>query len=140
MSAVWPIEVALVERLLLDAPLRALLGSTREAVFSDGMVPKDYPVPLVVVGDNTEGHADTFTRAGYDTTHSLHLWAPDKEVAQALYARLEILLHLQPVGVEGHVVVRGELSQPVSVWSEPDRAWHILARYAVLTHSLVRKP
>ncbi|MDB4952081.1 MAG: uncharacterized protein JWM27_4730 [Gemmatimonadetes bacterium] len=103
MTALWPLQVALHERLAGDAGVSALVG---QRVF-DGLVPTGAALPYVVTGEGTATPYGVLGRAGSTDTITLHVWSAycgSREVL-AIVDAIDAALRL-PLVIDGHLSAR----------------------------------
>lgn len=129
MSALWPVQEALVARLQANATLM-----TKVSGVFDGEAWEGEPLPYIVVGSSTEAPAHTFGRAGWSDTITVHIWAAG---GMARRDALEILDLVDasladPLAISGHQTarLRREFGE---VLTDPDGSRHVPARYRVTT-------
>ncbi|WP_200302227.1 DUF3168 domain-containing protein [Streptomyces adelaidensis] len=96
-TALWPLQVAVVQKARAHAPLMALVTG----VFDE--VPEDQAHPYVTVGSITETVDDAHNQRGLEAQVELHIWSRYegfKEAADVL-AALDAALDRQPLTVTG---------------------------------------
>ncbi|MDX3507368.1 DUF3168 domain-containing protein [Streptomyces caniscabiei] len=96
-TALWPLQLALVQQLRAAAPLTALVTG----VFDE--VPEDTAHPYVTVGSITETVADGHNQRGLDAQVELHVWSryPGYREAADILAALDAALDRQALTVSG---------------------------------------
>lgn len=121
VAAVDPLQTALADLLLGDAPLTATLASAG-SIFSIGTVPKDAPLPLIQLGDVGETSWLMFGKAGNRTQQTITIIAPRTGgvpgVAK-IYAHLVRLLEGGTLVVVGHAVAMQRV-ELVSIFNDPN--------------------
>lgn len=96
-TALWPLQLAIVQQLRANAPLTALVSG----VFDE--VPEDQPHPYVTAGSITETVDDAHNQRGLEAQVELHIWSryPGYKEAADILAALDAVLDRQPLTVSG---------------------------------------
>lgn len=129
MSALWPVQVALVAALKGAAGVKALLGDPARVY--DGQAPQGAAMPYVVVGDHTETPRNLLARRGWESTITAHVFSAQEgsKEALAVLAAMDAAL-ASPLAVTGHGAAR--LKPDFStVLVEQDGIRHVPVRYRI---------
>jgi hypothetical protein len=129
VSALWPLQKAIVQRLKADA---ALMG--RVSGIHDGEVPQGAAaLPYVVIGAPTEAPAGVLGPRGWSDTLTLHVWSgyDGRKEALEIVALIDAAL-ASPLTLDGHTSAR--LRQEfLTVLVEDDGVRHAPVRYRAFT-------
>ena len=131
VSAVWPIQVAIVAALRTHA---LFVGPPAVGVY-DTAAPEGTAGNYVVVGDASEGGFGTLSQRGSTITLTLHIWTVglSKRVNMDIYSAIRQKLDSQTVTLTGHKVVIGS-TRLVTTLRDPDEKYmHGVVAYTVLT-------
>lgn len=134
MSAALALRQALFDRLVADAPLRALLGDPRV----HDAPPADAAFPFVTLGEALVADGSTATEAGSEQSLTLHAYsrAGGRREAFALAAAIQQALHDAPLALEGHRLANLRATT-AEVRREADgRTYHALIRFRAVTEPL----
>jgi hypothetical protein len=96
-AALWPLQVAVVQKARAHAPLTALVSGVYDEV------PDPAPFPYVSLGSITENVDDAHNQRGLEASVVWHVWSKYrgfKEAAEIL-AALDAALDRQPLTVAG---------------------------------------
>lgn len=145
LSAAWPLDVAIAavieaERARAGSLLETLLDTpavySGEARDAGGLL---LPIAsaYVVLGSSSENNAAgaTFRRPKASNTVTLDIWTADtsKRVGALVYGELRRLMHRQPLTLADYGTVVGSLELVVSMPDPHRTAYHVQARYTVLS-------
>lgn len=106
-TALWPLQVAVMQKLKADSTLAGLVTG----IFDE--VPDNAAMPYVTLGSMTEFEEDSHTQRGLNVLLVLHIWsdyAGNSEAAQIL-ATLVDVLDRQPLTVPGWIDVSVAMNQ-----------------------------
>lgn len=131
MSALLPLQIAVVARLEGDTPLMARITGVH-----DGMAPEDAQLDYLVIGEPTEVPFGALGTDGYQDTLTLHLWSgyvhSRKEVLEI--AELVDNALAAPLAINGHTSARLKPEFRTALLdTERGRRWHAPIRYRVTT-------
>jgi hypothetical protein len=129
VSALWPIQTAVMARLLSDAPLAALVGTR----IYDGEAPQESALPYLVLGEPTETDASPLGTRGYTDTLTLHAFSAYQGRKEVLDITSAVELALRPpLALDGHTTARARLEMH-TVLIEEDGIRHAAIRYRFFT-------
>jgi hypothetical protein len=125
VSALWPLQTALMTRLKGDPTVSGLVGGR---IF-DGMAPPTATMPYIVTGEPTEEERGTLGRMGYDQTLTVHVWSRYQGRMQALQIITAMNNALRtPLSLGGHTST-GLRQDFTTVLVEDDGVRHGYVRY-----------
>lgn len=126
MSAAGVVQVALMETLLADAGLIALLGADKVFV---GEAPKGTVLPYAILRETLEDTDRKFNqRRGYSGEERIHVWATTRAAALAIHAALEAALDGVKLTLTAGTMSRADVGL-VTCFPEPDKVWHAVTSY-----------
>jgi hypothetical protein len=131
MSALWPVQVAMVTALKAAAGVKALVGDPARVY--DGQAPQGAAKPYIVVGDHTEAPSNALGRLGWSDTITAHVfsdYAGTKE-ALAVVTAMDAAL-AAPLTISGHGAARLK-PEFGTVLVEDEGVRHAPRRYRVTT-------
>lgn len=147
-TGVLPRQAALYVALRDDLALRDLLNSIARAwrlpegaerFHSGELAPVGSSLPYVLIAGATARGRAWFGKRGGEGGCTLHVYTPrteaettERDVMQ-VYAELERLLHLTPLPMEGHKLLRGTLSLETILPDPGGTAMHGVCRWNGLT-------
>jgi hypothetical protein len=126
-SALWPLQLAVVQKLQDHEPLMALVSGVYDEV------PEKAAHPYVTLGSITETADDAHNTPGLEATVVLHIWSKYlgyREAAQIL-AQLDAALDRQPLEVAGFTDVSIAHRQHTSMRDPNPDIRHITVSYRV---------
>lgn len=131
MSALWPVQQALVTKLRASSALMAKARAVVDDV-SDG---QEYP--YVVVGDGTEIPFDTMDRAGKEVAATIHIWSQYAGFKEALeiLGIINALLDRRDLAVTGYGTVGMQFSNSQTLRDPDGVTRHVVARYRIIVQS-----
>jgi hypothetical protein len=123
-TSLWPLQVAIVQRLESDAALNAVI----KGVF-DG-VEKGQKFPYVTVGDPTMVPFETKSSFGEETTVVLHCWSQHEAGKEEAYKILNLMFKaLSPrLQVEGFTLFNMKVEQMTVITDIDDKTKHGIMR------------
>ncbi|CAL9301262.1 MULTISPECIES: DUF3168 domain-containing protein [Streptomyces] len=126
-AALWPLQVAVVQKARAHAPLTALVTG----VFDE--VPENQPHPYITVGSITENVADAHNQRGLDASVVLHIWSRYRGYKQAaeILSALDAALDRQPLTVVGFKDVSIAHQQHTELRDPDPEIRHINVSYRV---------
>lgn len=133
MSAMWPVQVAMVTALKAAAGIKALVGDPARVY--DGQAPQGAAMPYIVVGDHTEVPSNVLGGLGWSDTITCHVfsrYAGTKEALQGVAAMDAALAG--PLTISGHGAARLK-PEFGTVLVEEDGVRHAPRRYRVTTYA-----
>lgn len=136
-SAVWVVQMALVEALRADFGMSTLFGGPAR-VYSD-RAPDDAPFPYIVIGDTSETDFRAFRQPGHEGAVTLHIWTArdDREYLVAIYSAMESRLNARTLNVGAfHVMYMGRLRLVAIAPDADGRALHGVAEYVPFTREV----
>lgn len=129
---VWPIQVALYQRLTGDPALMADVTGVHDHVA------KETPFPYVTIGTFTSTPQGAHDRFGARTTVTLHGWSTyhgGKEISDIAGHLLRLLDH-QPLAVDGRHTVYVHHEQTVTFTERDSDIRHVACRFSVATENV----
>ena len=128
MSALWPVQKALVGRLKATPALIARVSGVY-----DGQAPQGTSMPYVVVGEATERDASAMAERGFSDTITLHVWSayPGRKEALEIVGMIDLALR-DPLSLEGHTEADLRLDFATTLVEE-DGVRHMPIRYRFST-------
>lgn len=125
MSALWPIQKALVAQMVANTSLAAAVTG-----IYDGMAPEDTAMPYVVVGEPSEDSFDALGTHGYNATFVIHVWSNQRGTSREAFLIGDLVdAALAPrLTIAGHgsgITRKGEREMLI----EDDGTRHLAIRY-----------
>ncbi|MCZ9352988.1 DUF3168 domain-containing protein [Streptomyces mutabilis] len=126
-AALWPLQLAIVQKARAHAPLTALVTG----VFDE--VPEAQPHPYITVGSITENVSDAHNQRGLDASVVLHIWSKYRGYKQAaeILSALDAALDRQPLAVTGFKDVSIAHQQHTELRDPDPEIRHINVSYRV---------
>ena len=126
-AALWPLQVAVVQKARSHNPLVALVSGVYDEV------PEPAPFPYVSLGSITEIVDDAHNQRGLEATVVWHVWSKHRGFKEAalILAELDAALDRQPLTVDGFTDISVAHQQHTEL-RDPDPAIrHINVSYRV---------
>ncbi len=113
------VQTGIYNALTGDSTLMSLLSGG--GVFDASAVPQNQAFPYITLGDCTETQADTMDGRTYELTYTPHIWAIGAgfKACQAIFARMNWLLHRQPLSLATQTHV-GTWYMNMRIMEDPD--------------------
>lgn len=132
MSAQWPVQEAVRDKLLADDSLKGILS---DRVYDD--VPDMPTFPYVVIGDDTSVPWDTKTSTGHELTLTIHVWSRwrGRKETKTIQDHIYKALHRSSLAVTGFatVLIENEFQQTML---DPDGATrHGVQRFRMIVQN-----
>lgn len=129
MSAIWPIQVAMVARLQANAPLQALLGNPMRLF--DTIAPAGTLTPYAVIADQIGTRARTLDREGDSGTTTINIFTSGESIKQAAQIATAIQVALStPLTVAGFGTVRMMWDQDIPLRETTGGRRRLSSRYS----------
>ncbi len=133
-NAALALHRAVLETLLADAELGALLGGAR--VYD--RPPRGTRPPYVTIGEIESRDRNTFDARGEQHTLTLHVWSEQggRRQAHEIVGRMDALLDDAPLAPDGHRLVELRTVFRTVVRMRDGRLFHGILRLRAITHPL----